>query len=60
MAQRSYLIPFSNEIKEIFLELLETDNGDLLWNKINELSKPHQKVLFYSKRFAANLDDEQV
>lgn len=60
MAQRSFLIPVSNALNELFFELMDTDDGNSIWGKIAEVSGKHRKVLFYSKSFADIIDRNKV
>jgi hypothetical protein len=60
MAQRSFLIPVSNELNELFFELLESNADNSIWGKIAEVSSRHRKVLFYSRSFADIIDGNKV
>lgn len=60
MAQRSFLIPVSIELKELFLKLIETSEDSPIWERIYELSSQHRKVLFYSKNFSEFVNQKKV
>jgi hypothetical protein len=60
MAQRSFLIPVSNALNELFFELMDTEDENSIWGKIAEVSGRHRKVLFYSKSFADIIDGKRV
>ncbi len=60
MAQRSFLIPVSNKLNELFFELMETSDESSIWGKFAEVSGRHRKVLFYSKCFAGLIDGNKV
>jgi hypothetical protein len=60
MAQRSFLIPISGPLNELFFELMETTDDNSIWGKIAAVSRQHRKVLFYSKSFAGIIDGNKV